>query len=115
MTADIYWRFIGALILVIALILALAWIAKRLGFGGRLVAARGKRRLAIEEVLPLDGKRRLVLLKRDGIEHLLLLGLNDDLVVETGITPPAGAEPGSPAGSQAAPSFAAFLSRGGRS
>lgn len=89
MMEDMYWRFLGALVLVVALIFALAWIAKRLGFGGRLAAGRGKRRLGIEEVLSLDSKRRLVLLKRDGVEHLLLLGLNDDVVVETGIIPPA--------------------------
>ena len=82
---EIYWRFVGALALVVALIFAAAWIAKRLGVGGRIATPRNKRRLSIQEVLPLDGKRRLVLLKRDGIEHLLLLGLNDDVVIETGI------------------------------
>jgi flagellar protein FliO/FliZ len=84
---DTYWRLVGALVLVLALIFAVAWIAKRLGLGGRLATPRGKRRLSIQEVLPLDGKRRLVLLKRDGIEHLLLLGLHDDIVIETGIAP----------------------------
>ena len=88
MMEDMYWRFLGALVLVIVLIFSLAWVAKRLGFGGRIAAGRGKRRLLIEEVLSLDGKRRLVLLKRDGVEHLLLLGLNDDIVVESGIVPP---------------------------
>ena len=95
MMEDMYWRFLGALVLVIALIFAMAWVAKRLGFGGRIAAGRGKRRLGIQEVLSLDGKRRLVLLKRDGVEHLLLLGLNDDVVVETGIAPPADL-PGQP-------------------
>jgi flagellar protein FliO/FliZ len=84
---DTYWRLVGALVLVLALIFAVAWIAKRLGLGGRLATPRGKRRLSVQEVLPLDGKRRLVLLKRDGIEHLLLLGLHDDIVIETGIAP----------------------------
>jgi flagellar protein FliO/FliZ len=109
MMEDMYWRFLGALVLVVALIFALAWIAKRLGFGGRRASARGKRRLVIQEVLSLDSKRRLVLLKRDGVEHLLLLGLNDDLVIETGITPP----PEVPAPASASPerslSFASFL------
>lgn len=82
---DMYWRFVGALFLVVALIFAVAWLAKRLGLGGRIATARGKRRLIIQEVLPLDGKRRLVLLKRDGVEHLLLIGLTADVVVETGI------------------------------
>jgi flagellar protein FliO/FliZ len=109
MMGDMYWRFLGALVLVVALIFALAWIAKRLGFGGRLASARGKRRLGIQEVLSLDNKRRLVLLKRDGVEHLILLGLNDDVVVETGIIPPADqpADPSTRLGP--VPSFATLL------
>jgi len=85
------WYF-SALLLVVGLILALAWIARRLGFMGRLAAVGGRqRRLAIVEVLPLDAKRRLVLLRRDGAEHLVLLGLSGDIVVEHGVTPPAPA------------------------
>lgn len=85
MSADIYWRFLIALVLVLALIVALAWVARRLGLGGRFVAVGGKKRLAMVEVLPLDGKRRLVLVRRDDIEHLVLLGLQGDVVVERGI------------------------------
>ncbi len=86
MSADTYWRFLIALLLVVALIFAAAWVARRLGLGGRLVASGGrKRRLSIVEVLPLDGKRRLVLLRRDGAEHLVLLGVGSDVVIERGI------------------------------
>jgi len=97
---EFYWRFVGAFVLVVALIFAVAWIAKRLGLGGRIASARGKRRLSVQEVLPLDSKRRLVLVKRDGIEHLLLIGINDDLVVEQGITAPQD---------RATPDFAAMV------
>jgi flagellar protein FliO/FliZ len=97
---EFYWRFVGAFVLVVALIFAVAWIAKRLGLGGRIASARGKRRLSVQEVLPLDSKRRLVLVKRDGIEHLLLIGINDDLVVEQGITAPHD---------KATPDFAAMV------
>jgi flagellar protein FliO/FliZ len=81
---DTYWRFTLALAFVILLILFCAWAARRLGLGGRLITTGGRRRLTIIEVLPLDAKRRLVLLKRDGVEHLLLLGLSNDLVIERG-------------------------------
>jgi flagellar protein FliO/FliZ len=84
------WYF-SALLIVLALILALAWIARRLGFMGRLAATGGKRRLAIVEVLPLDAKRRLVLVRRDGTEHLVLMGVTSDVVVESGITERGGA------------------------
>jgi flagellar protein FliO/FliZ len=83
------WYF-AALLLVVGLILGLAWVARRLGLMGRLATAGGKRRLAIVEVLPLDSKRRLVLLRRDGAEHLVLLGLTGDIVVERGVGREAG-------------------------
>jgi len=97
---DMYWRFVLALVLVLALIFAVAWIAKRLGLGGRMAVSRGRRRLSIQEVLSLDAKRRVVLLKRDGIEHLVLLGVGNDVVIESGIA-------GSPAATQA--EFSALL------
>lgn len=84
MSVDTYWRFLLALAFVVALIAAAAWIARRLGFGSRLATSGGKRRLAIIEVLPLDAKRRLVLLRRDETEHLILLGQQNDLVIERG-------------------------------
>jgi flagellar protein FliO/FliZ len=112
MIGDVYWRFVGALFIVVALIFVLAWVAKRMGFGGRMATGRGKRRLAIQEVMSLDNKRRLVLLRRDGVEHLLLLGLNDDVVVETGIVPPPEEPSETPASSGL--NFAALL-RGPRS
>ena len=79
---DTYWRFLLALAFVVALIGVCAWLARRLGLAGRLATTGGKRRLAIVEVLPLDGKRRLVLIKRDEVEHLVLLGHQSDLVIE---------------------------------
>jgi flagellar protein FliO/FliZ len=81
---ETYWRFLLALLFVVALIAICGFIARRLGLGARLVQRGGKRRLAILEVLPLDGKRRLVLLQRDGVEHLVLLGQQSDLVIERG-------------------------------
>jgi flagellar protein FliO/FliZ len=85
MGVETYWRFVLALVFVLLLIVACGWIARRLGLAGRLAAVRsGKRRLAILEVLPLDGRRRLVLLQRDGVEHLVLLGQPGDLVIERG-------------------------------
>jgi flagellar protein FliO/FliZ len=114
MIGDMYWRFLGALVIVIGLILILSWLAKRVGFGGRMVAGRGKRRLGIQEVMSLDNKRRLVLLRRDGVEHLLLLGMNDDVVVETGIVPPLE-EPGEATPSSGSGLNFAALLRGPRS
>jgi flagellar protein FliO/FliZ len=94
MIADDYWRFVLALAAVVGLIFAVAWVVRRLGLAGRLVTVGGKRRrLAVVEVLPLDAKRRLVLLRRDGAEHLVLLGLGGDVVIERAIGAPASGIP----------------------
>ncbi len=84
MDIEIYFRFVLALGLVLGLIAAAAWAMKRWGSGMTRVAGR-ERRLAVVEVLPLDAKRRLILVRRDGVEHLLLAGGGTDLVVETAV------------------------------
>lgn len=69
-----YLRFIGALVLVVGLILALTWAIRRFGpqtFGGQ---GGNQRRLALIESLALDAKHRLVLIRWDEREHLVVLG-----------------------------------------
>ena len=86
-----YFRFIAALVFVLALIGASAWLAKRYGFGGAMARARGQsRRLGLVEVAVVDSRRRVVLVRRDDTEHLLLVGGGTDLVIETGIPPKDG-------------------------
>ncbi|MDP6573086.1 MAG: flagellar biosynthetic protein FliO [Rhodospirillales bacterium] len=84
-----YFRFFLALVFVLALIGVLAALARRYGLGYRTAPRRGKgRRLSIVEAIPLDAKRRLVLLQRDTTEHLVLLGGGSDLLIESGTAPP---------------------------
>jgi len=85
MDASTYLRFISSLVLVLGMIFAITWGLRR--WGGKFMAARpvgGKagRRLALVDALQLDPKRRLVLVRRDDREHLLLLGGESDVVVE---------------------------------
>ena len=51
--------------------------------------SRGRRghRLGVVEYHEIDQTRRLVLVRRDGVEHLVLIGGAHDVVVESGITP----------------------------
>lgn len=44
-----------------------------------------ERRLEIMEQSNLDGRRRLVLIRRDDVEHLIMTGGPVDVVIETGI------------------------------
>jgi flagellar protein FliO/FliZ len=97
MEFSTYLRFVIALVFVLALIGLIAWIARHFGFGRVVARPRGAvRRLEIVETAVIDAKRRLVLLRRDGTEHLVLLGAGTELLVESGITPVA-ATPTAPA------------------
>lgn len=73
------WSALQAL-LALALVLALAWAAARALRGSRLVAPQG-RRLEVAETLALDPRRRLLLVRCDGRELLLLTGGGQDAVV----------------------------------
>ncbi len=50
-----------------------------------LFRPKGERRLEVIDHTSIDGKRKLVLIRRDDVEHLLLTGGPVDVVVETGI------------------------------
>lgn len=66
-------------------------------------------RLAVTDAVPVDSSRRLILVRRDDVEHLILIGGPTDIVVEAGIgraqanVQPA-AQPAQRLPSQAAPS-----------
>ncbi len=77
-------RFFAALVFVIALMGGLALLMRRIGSNHPLTAPH-KRRLKIVETLPVDARRRLVLLKRDNKEHLVILGPNSETVIERNI------------------------------
>lgn len=57
-------------------------------FSRRMRGRRGQR-LGVSEYHELDQTRRLVLVRRDDTEHLLLIGGAGDLVIESGIGLPA--------------------------
>src|SRR5260221_8754942 len=85
---DIYLRFIVAFVLVLLLIGLAVWLARLLGFNTFLKLKGNKeRRLTVVEVITLDSKRRLVLVTRDDIEHLICIGGSNDFVIEACIRP----------------------------
>jgi len=87
-------RFFAALILVLGLlggfwvILRKGWLPS--GFSGlvNLQPARGARRLSIRESLLLDPRRRVVIVRADGIEYVVLLGATGETVLDTRPAPP---------------------------
>jgi len=88
-----YAQTLLALVFVLALIGLVTIVARRFGYGSPTPTLGHKnKRVHIVEVTQLDARRRLVLVRRDDCEHLILLGSDREQVVETGIIqlpPPA--------------------------
>jgi flagellar protein FliO/FliZ len=79
-------RFFIAFLIVLALIGLTAWLVRRFGSSRLGTTARGRQpRLAVIDAATVDGRRRLVLIRRDNVEHLLMIGGPTDLVVEPNI------------------------------
>ncbi len=67
-------------------LLILYWLFKKLRHGTFISGGRNAvPRLAVQDATPVDSHRRLVLVRRDDVEHLLLIGGNTDIVVEQNI------------------------------
>jgi flagellar protein FliO/FliZ len=80
-------KFVVAFVVVLALIAGTFWLIRRLGAsrvgGGQ---AKGRQpRLAVIDAAALDSRRRLVLIRRDNVEHLVMIGGPADLVIEPNI------------------------------
>jgi flagellar protein FliO/FliZ len=79
--------FFFAFVVVLALIGLAAWLVRR--FAGNRLGANANRgrmpRLAVIDAAAVDGRRRLVLVRRDNVEHLLMIGGPTDIVVEPNI------------------------------
>jgi hypothetical protein len=79
--------FFFAFVAVLALIGGAAWLVRR--FAGNRLGANPNRgrmpRLAVIDAAAVDSRRRLVLVRRDNIEHLLMIGGPTDIVVEPNI------------------------------
>ena len=86
-------RYFGALLLVAAL-LGFAWLAARkygstgfTGFAG-FMAPNTQRRLGVVETMMMGPRHKLYLLRRDGVEHLIVVGPDGTTLVENGILAP---------------------------
>jgi flagellar protein FliO/FliZ len=81
-------RYIGALLLVLGL-LGCAWLAaRRYGLPG-IVQAQSIKRLSIAETLMVGPRHKILLIRRDGTEHLIMMGPQGASVIESGIVPAA--------------------------
>jgi hypothetical protein len=89
-------QYVIAFAIILALVALFGVVLRKLT-GSRLMMSgqdRGRSRqprLGVVDIYDLDRQRQLVLLRRDNVEHLLLIGGLNDVVVETNIVRVAGA------------------------
>jgi len=82
-------RYFAALIIVLGLLGGFAVVARRAGWTGampgldRLAPRRTEKRLEIRENLILDPRRRVVIVRADDHDHVLLLGPERETLLET--------------------------------
>jgi flagellar protein FliO/FliZ len=103
--------FFFAFVVVLALIGVAAWLVRR--FAGNRLGANTNRgrmpRLAVIDAAAVDGRRRLVLVRRDNVEHLIMIGGPTDIVVEPNIVRATSGRdqlPQRPAGAELPPRIA---------
>ncbi len=80
-------KAVAALVFVLALMGGLSLVLKKLGLSSAMPIKSGDKRLKLVEILPLDGRRKIAIVQRDDVQHLILLGGNEETVIETGFKP----------------------------
>ncbi|MEO1066422.1 MAG: hypothetical protein AAFW47_03490 [Pseudomonadota bacterium] len=70
-----------AIVLLLLAVLVRAWRS----LGPTALGRGGQSRLSVVEAAAVDTKRRLVLVRRDNVEHLVMIGGMSDVLIEQGI------------------------------
>ena len=91
---DMLYYLAIVLFLAVAMIGGAYAVRQYLGGGplpsvGTFFSPKPMRRLSVSEQFNIDSKRRLILIRRDGVEHLIMTGGPVDMLIETGIQAPA--------------------------
>ena len=82
-------RSVFALMATLALIVGVAWGARRVGM--LQANGQGPKRLRVTESLMLDPRRRMVIVRCDDREHLLLVGPGGDRKLDSAAAKPVSA------------------------
>lgn len=82
-----FFVFIAALIVVGGLLLRgyLATGSVTGSITNTFFGPKPEKRLEVSDHASVDGRRRLILVRRDNVEHLIMIGGPVDIVIETGI------------------------------
>jgi flagellar biogenesis protein FliO len=74
-----------ALGLVLVLIVLGVWVLKLFTRAGANMGRGRNARLKVVDAAMVDGKRQVVIIRRDNVEHVIMTGGPQDLVIESGI------------------------------
>jgi flagellar protein FliO/FliZ len=90
MSSIVWWVVVLAILAALAAAGAVLFKAFRDGTSPSAVLFKPKPepRVEVVEYANIDGKRRLLLIRRDDVEHLIMTGGPVDVVIETGIGEP---------------------------
>lgn len=92
-TGNAYLNSAFALGIVLVLIVLGLWILKQVTRTGVTVNRGQHRRLSVVDSANVDGKRQVLIIRRDNVEHLIMTGGPQDLVIESGIPAPEVVQP----------------------
>ena len=103
-------RTVGALGVVLGMLAGALWAVRRydIKLPGR-VSGSARKRVELVERLAVDAKRSIALIRRDGCEHLILIGPEGHVTLETGIVAPEPVAAKAPAQPAPAADFQADL------
>ncbi|GJE56123.1 hypothetical protein [Methylobacterium thuringiense] len=90
-----YLQFLVIFLVILVLLMGVVLLFRRVAGRGLSLSARATNRarqprLGIVDIYELDRQRQLILLRRDNVEHLLLVGGPNDVVVERNVIRGAG-------------------------
>jgi flagellar biogenesis protein FliO len=77
-----------ALGIVLVLIVLGLWLLKVLTRAGETMGRGREKRLQIVDTATVDSKRKVMIIRRDNVEHVVMTGGPTDLVIESGIAVP---------------------------
>ena len=101
-------RFVVAIIAVggaLAAFAAILWFLRNRPVAPLLTRSNKDRqkRLSVIDATMIDARRRAILIRRDNVEHLILIGGPADIVIESGIAPLGSVTRGLPSSEHAPP------------
>ena len=82
----------GGVGIALIVLIAILWVLRNRAPSPFVRGGKNRQpRLQVLDAAAVDARRRLVLVRRDGIEHLIMIGGPTDIVIESGISDPARA------------------------